>query len=99
VIRSDATTDPKERNGFRRAAAAFVFLAVVTVVGGLVGPRLAAVSDVASAGTKEYADLLATTRAWYADDVAPSKLVYASIHGMLATLDPHTNFLERPTTT
>ena len=94
MIRSDATTDPKERNGFRRAAAAFVFLAVVTVVGGLVGPRLAAVSDVASAGTKEYADLLATTRAWYADDVAPSKLVYASIHGMLATLDPHTNFLE-----
>ena len=43
---------------------------------------------------KEYADLLATIRAWYADDIAPSKLVYASIQGMLANLDPHTNFLE-----
>ena len=43
---------------------------------------------------KEYADLLATTRAWYADDIAPAKLVYASIQGMLSSLDPHTNFLE-----
>ncbi len=85
---------PEKRPALRRAAATIVFLAVVTVVGGLVGPNVAAVPDVTNAGMKEYADLLATARAWYADDIAPSKLVYASIHGMLTTLDPHTNFLE-----
>ncbi|MFI5181206.1 MAG: S41 family peptidase [Thermoanaerobaculia bacterium] len=73
---------------------ALAFLAVATVAGGLIGPSLVAVPDVTSAGMKEYADLLATTRAWYADEIAPSKLVYASIQGMLSGLDPHTNFLE-----
>lgn len=78
----------------RRRLTALAFLAAVTVAGGLIGPRLAAVPDAASAGMKEYADLLATTRAWYADEIAPSKLVYASIQGMLSGLDPHTSFLE-----
>ncbi|HQR46685.1 MAG TPA: S41 family peptidase [Thermoanaerobaculia bacterium] len=78
----------------RRRLATLAFLAAVTVGGGLIGPRLVAVPDATSAGMKEYADLLATIRASYADEIAPSKLVYASIHGMLASLDPHTNFLE-----
>ena len=52
------------------------------------GRRLAAVSDATSAGIKEYADILATARAWYADDVARDKLVYASIHGMLTSPRP-----------
>jgi carboxyl-terminal processing protease len=82
------------RSAVRRTLAALVFLAAVTIVGGLVGPNLAAGPDASSAGMKEYADLLATARAWYADDIAPTKLVYASIQGMLGTLDPHTNFLE-----
>ena len=78
----------------RKPLAALAFLAAVTVAGGLIGPKLAAVPEATSAGMKEYADLLATARAWYADDIAPSKLVYASIQGMLANLDPHTAFLE-----
>jgi carboxyl-terminal processing protease len=82
------------RSVFRRRLTAVAFLAAVTVLGGLIGPRLVAVPDATSTGMKEYADLLATTRAWYADEIAPSKLVYASIHGMLSGLDPHTNFLE-----
>jgi len=94
VIQSPQPTETGTRPAFRRAAATIVFLAVVTVVGGLVGPKVVAGPDVTSAGMKEYADLLATARAWYADDIAPSKLVYSSIHGMLTTLDPHTNFLE-----
>ncbi len=82
------------RSVLRRRLTALAFLAAVTVAGGLIGPRLVAVPDATSAGMKEYADLLATTRAWYADDIAPSKLVYASIQGMLSGLDPHTSFLE-----
>jgi carboxyl-terminal processing protease len=86
-------TAPK-KPAARRPLAALAFLAAVTLGGGLIGPKLVAVPDATSAGMKEYADLLATMRAWYADDIAPSKLVYASIEGMLANLDPHTNFLE-----
>ncbi len=78
----------------RRALAAAVFLVAVTIGGGIAGGRLAAVSDATNPGFKEYSDILATARAWYADDVPANKLVYASIHGMLGTLDPHTNFLE-----
>jgi carboxyl-terminal processing protease len=78
----------------RRALAAAVFLLAVTIAGGIAGGRLGAVSDATNPGFKEYSDILATARAWYADDVPANKLVYASIHGMLGTLDPHTNFLE-----
>ncbi len=78
----------------RRLFVAAAFLVAVTVAGGLAGGRLGAVSDATNPGFKEYSDILATARAWYADDVPANKLVYASIHGMLGTLDPHTNFLE-----
>ena len=71
-----------------------MFLLAVTVAGGIAGGRLGAASDATNPGFKEYSDILATARAWYADDVPANKLVYASIHGMLGTLDPHTNFLE-----
>ncbi len=87
------TEDAPKRTAARRLAP-LAFLVAVTIAGGLIGPRLAAVSDTTSSGMKEYADLLATIRSWYADDIAPSKLVYASIQGMLSNLDPHTNFLE-----
>ncbi|HEV8266990.1 MAG TPA: S41 family peptidase [Thermoanaerobaculia bacterium] len=80
---------------FRRPLVAIpLLLLVTTLLGGTLGPKLFAVSDAASPGFKEYADLLATTRAWYADDLPSDKIVYASIQGMLATLDPHTAFLE-----
>jgi carboxyl-terminal processing protease len=83
-----------KKPALRRRLATFAFLAAITLAGGLVGPKLVAVPDATSAGMKEYADLLATMRVWYADDIVPSKLVYASIQGMLGNLDPHTNFLE-----
>lgn len=86
--------DAPKKPAARRPLAALAFLAAVTLAGGLIGPKLVAVPDATSAGMKEYADLLATMRAWYAEDIAPSKLVYASIQGMLSNLDPHTNFLE-----
>lgn len=69
-------------------------LAATTLLGGTLGPRLLAVSDATNPMMKEYSDLLATARAWYADDLGSEKLVYASISGMLDTLDPHSNFLE-----
>ncbi|MCE7959635.1 MAG: S41 family peptidase [Acidobacteria bacterium ACB2] len=79
---------------YRSALLAVVTLAATTLLGGVLGPRLFAVSDASNPALKQYADLLATTRAWYADEIPSEKLVYASIQGMLGTLDPHTNFLE-----
>jgi carboxyl-terminal processing protease len=90
---TESPVSPRVR-AVRRALAAVVFLLAVTVAGGIAGGRLGAVSDATNPGFKEYSDILATARAWYADDVPANKLVYASIHGMLGTLDPHTNFLE-----
>lgn len=86
-------TDPTRRSA-RRLLVAAVFLLTVTVAGGIAGGRLGAASDATNPLFKEYSDILATARAWYADDVPANKLVYASIHGMLGTLDPHTSFLE-----
>jgi carboxyl-terminal processing protease len=74
--------------------AAPLVLAATTLLGGVFGPRLLAVSDATNPMMKEYSDVLATARAWYADDLGTEKLVYSSISGMLDTLDPHSNFLE-----
>ena len=74
--------------------AAPLILAATTLLGSTLGPRLLAVSDATNPMMKEYSDLLATARAWYADDLGTEKLVYSSISGMLDSLDPHSNFLE-----
>jgi len=43
---------------------------------------------------KEYADLLSAVTTWSAEEITPDKAVYASVDGMLRSLDPHTSFLE-----
>lgn len=43
---------------------------------------------------REYTDLLNAVTTWSAEDIQSEKFVYASIDGMLRTLDPHTSFLE-----
>ena len=86
-----ATTRPRRWRTYALIAA---FLVAMTLLGGTVGPKLFAGSDASHGSVREYSDLLATARAWYADELPADKLVYASIQGMLSTLDPHTNFLE-----
>ncbi len=76
---------------FLRAA---LLVACATLAGGFFGPRLFAITEAGSPPFREYSDLLATARAWYVEELPAEKLVYASIQGMLGTLDPHTNFLE-----
>jgi carboxyl-terminal processing protease len=78
----------------RSLALTILLLGGTTLAGGALGPRLFATSDASNPALKEYADLLATAREWYADELPADKLVYASINGMLGTLDPHTTFLE-----
>jgi carboxyl-terminal processing protease len=71
-------------------------LGATTLIGGALGSRLAAQSDDAppTGSMTAYVALLDTISGWSAEPIATDKLVYASIHGMLSRLDPHTTFLE-----
>ncbi len=75
-----------------RNTAIFLFAASV-LFGGLVGDKLLAVSGETQAHLRLYTELLHVAHENFGDDVAYRELVYASIEGMLRTLDPHTNFL------
>ncbi len=74
-----------------------VAIAGATLLGGLYGNRLFGApgpnSDLQKR-MKEYTDLLAAVTTWSPEDISSDKFVYASIDGMLRTLDPHTSFLE-----
>jgi carboxyl-terminal processing protease len=73
--------------------AAFV---TATLIGGLYGERLlgSPMQDDFQKRLKEYTDVLSAASYWSAEETGSEKLVYASIEGMLRTLDPHTYFLE-----
>ena len=61
--------------------------------GGLAGPGLLALSSQTKEGVRLYTELLQKSKEAYGTDVSYRDLVYASIQGMLRSLDPHTNFL------
>ncbi len=69
-------------------------LGAATLLGGALGGKLFASPEREVPPLDEYADILTTLGEWSPEAVAPEKFVYASIHGMLARLDPHTAFLE-----
>ena len=77
-----------------RILIAISILLAATLVGGAVGGRLLASPERDNPPLDEYADILTTLSEWSPETVAPEKFVYASIHGMLSRLDPHTAFLE-----
>jgi len=74
-----------------------VAIAGATLLGGLYGNRLSGApmqNGDLQKRMKEYTDLLNAVTTWSAEDIGSDKFVYASIDGMLRTLDPHTSFLE-----
>ena len=73
---------------------ALSLLAAATLLGGTLGSKLLAVPEREPANLDEYADILTTLSDWSPEPIQPEKFVYASIHGMLSRLDPHTTFLE-----
>jgi carboxyl-terminal processing protease len=75
-----------------RTVATALFVLVV-VAGGVAGNRLLAVSDEAKESLRLYTELLGVAHDRYGADVTFRDLVFASIQGMLRSLDPHTNFL------
>jgi carboxyl-terminal processing protease len=68
-----------------------------TLFGGFYGNRLFGApiqSGDMQKRLKEYTDLLSAVTTWSAEEITPDKAVYASVDGMLRSLDPHTSFLE-----
>jgi len=85
----DLLTQPRSR-----LLVALALLAAATLVGGAVGNKLLAAPERETPSLDEYADILTTLAEWAPEQMGPEKFVYASIHGMLGRLDPHTAFLE-----
>ena len=73
---------------------ALALIAGATLAGGVFAGKLHATPEREAFSLDEYAGILTTLSDWAPEPVAPDKIVYASIHGMLARLDPHTAFLE-----
>jgi carboxyl-terminal processing protease len=73
---------------------ALALIAGATLAGGTFAGRLNASPEREAPSLDEYADILTTLSDWAPEPIAPDKIVYASIHGMLGRLDPHTAFLE-----
>ncbi|HET7434038.1 MAG TPA: S41 family peptidase [Thermoanaerobaculia bacterium] len=73
-----------------------VALAAATLFGGLYGNLLfgAPMQGDMQKRLREYTDLLNAVTTYSAEEVGSDKFVYASLDGMLRTLDPHTSFLE-----
>lgn len=61
--------------------------------GGLFGDQILAVSDQTKDTLRVYTDLVSNAHERYGTEVRYRDLVYASIQGMLRSLDPHTSFL------
>ena len=79
------------RRPWRIVAISAFTLAVL--LGGAVGNRVLAVTDEAREKLRLYTEMISLVHDRYGGDVSYRDLVYASIQGMLRTLDPHTNFL------
>ena len=73
---------------------AVLLLAVSTLAGGAFAAILFASPEREAPPLDEYADILTTLSEWSPQPIPPEQFVYASVHGMLSRLDPHTAFLE-----
>ncbi|HEX2164936.1 MAG TPA: S41 family peptidase [Thermoanaerobaculia bacterium] len=70
-----------------------VLFTIALLTGALFGTRLEALGDDARQTLRLYTELVTVAQERYGAEVAYEDLVYASIQGMLRTLDPHTSFL------
>jgi carboxyl-terminal processing protease len=79
---------------YRFASIAAVLVIVCALVGGLWGRSALATEDRLAEQYKVYTTALAAVEDTYVEKVPSERLVYASIAGMLQTLDPHSTFLD-----
>jgi carboxyl-terminal processing protease len=79
---------------YRLASVAAFLVIVSALVGGLWGRSALATEDRLSEQYNVYTTALAAVEDTYVEKLPSDRLVYASIAGMLQTLDPHSTFLD-----
>ncbi|MEE8522372.1 MAG: hypothetical protein V3T72_00445, partial [Thermoanaerobaculia bacterium] len=72
---------------------AIVLFVSSSIFAGVAGDRLLALSGESKTDLKLYTELLTAAHEHYGAEVPYRDLVYASVHGLLRTLDPHSSFL------
>lgn len=72
---------------------AIVLFTVALLLGGLFGDRILALNQSTRDYLKVYTELVTVAQERYGTEVPYKDLVFASIQGMLRSLDPHTSFL------
>jgi carboxyl-terminal processing protease len=77
----------------RALAAGFVVIVASAIAGGVFGRSVVASEDRLADEYKTFSAALAAVESRYVDKVPSDELVYASISGMLQTLDPHSSFM------
>lgn len=70
-----------------------VLFTLAILFGGVFGDQLLALSGETRSALKLYTEMVSVAHRHYGSEVTYKDLVYASVNGMLRTLDPHTNFL------
>jgi carboxyl-terminal processing protease len=70
------------------------FIVAGSLLGGLLGGRVSAVSQRTSEELGTYTQILSLVQARAAEPVDPRVAIEGSIRGMLRTLDPHSNYLD-----
>jgi carboxyl-terminal processing protease len=82
----------------RSRSRSFWLIVFVLVSGGFLGmfagTRIASTAVTTYEKLDIFSDVLSTVQNTYVDEIAVDKLVYGAIRGMLATLDPHSSFLD-----
>ncbi len=79
----------------RHVIVAVFFLAGGCLAGGLLGGRAQADADRGSASLRNFGRVLALVEDNYVGKVDSEELVESAIQGMLRTLDPHSNYLDK----
>jgi carboxyl-terminal processing protease len=64
------------------------------VVGGLFGERVLATADDVPQYYNVFTSAVSAVEANYVEPIDTDRLIYGAIHGMLATLDPHSSFMD-----
>ena len=82
-------------HSFAWAATLAGALTAATIAGGIWGDRLlgSPVQDQFHQRLKEYTEIVEAASEWAPEELPNERLVFASIDGMLRTLDPHSSFL------
>jgi carboxyl-terminal processing protease len=85
---------PPKRERSRRYFTVFTVMLAGSLLGMLLGGRIASTAQNTYDKLDLFSDVLAQIQNTYVDEVDTQKLIYGAIDGMLGSLDPHSSFMD-----